>query len=367
MALPHELVGQYQLAARPFLETEGPIPGSVLGTKSWRYLIELNTACNLHCVLCTVGNRETGYEYDKGNQLMDMDVLDRVLRKMHSENPAAIVCPYGNGEPFLHPQLPECIARIKSYGFRCEVATNLNRTNRLQEFLEAHPDFVIVSVSGFTQEVYGKSHRGGNIERVKENLHILKDAHNRWGGTVDIAVSYHMYNDNLHEVKLMEEFVSALGFKFMVSWARTISMENTIQSLRAIDRAEGGDVPKYPVGSSGLDLNDIFPESNPEFEKNMDRLRFHPKNARKLYSRFPVASVCLIGDVFTYIRHDGQVQLCAWCDDRRLVLGNYLELSQEQISAARRNYPLCAECLKYRMNLYYHVVDCNKWDGGGNV
>lgn len=358
-----ELIDAYALAARPFLESQGPIPASELGRKSWRYLIELNTACNLRCVLCTVGNRETGYEYTKGNALMELPLLRRILDKMVSENPGAIVCPYGNGEPFLHPQLPECIAEIKSRGFRCELATNLNRVNRLEELLKAHPDFMIVSVSGFTQEVYSKNHIGGDIDRVKENLHILKDAHNRWGGTVNIAVSYHMYNDNLHELEPMRDFVKQFGFNFMVSWARTISMENTVQSLRKLDRDKGVDVAKYRIGKDGLDLNKAFPDSMAGFEKNMDRLRFHPKKARNLYARFPVSSVCLIGDVFTYIRHDGQVQLCAWCDDRRLILGPYLEMTQEQISAARRGHPLCDECLKYRLNLYYHVVDCLQWDG----
>lgn len=361
MKLSPELVAAYALSARPYCEASGPIPAEMLGTKSWRYLIELNTACNLRCALCTVGNRE-GYEYDKGNLLMEMPLLDRVLDKMKSENPGAIVCPYGNGEPMLHPQLPECIASIKSRGFRCEVATNLNRVNRLEDFLKAGPDFIIVSVSGFTQEVYGKSHRGGDIEKVKENMHILKDAHNRWGGAAAIAVSYHMYEDNLDEMSKMQEFVAQFGFQFMISWARTISMENTVQSLRAIE----GITEPYQISKDGLDLNTAFPPSNPEFVKNMDRLRFHPKKARDLYSRFPVSSVCLVGDVFTYIRHDGKVQLCAWCDDLRLSLGNYLEMDQDQISAARRGHPLCQECLRYRLNLYYHVVDATKWDGMNN-
>ncbi len=363
--LSPELKAAYILAARPFIEGDGPIPEAVLGIKSWRYLIELNTACNLHCALCTVGNRD-GYEYFKGNGLMDMALLERVLDKMQSENPGAIVCPYGNGEPMLHPQLPECVAAIKRRGFRCEVATNLNHINRLDDFLAAKPDFVILSVSGFTQEVYEKNHRGGNLARFKDNVRLLKEASVRTGDQVAIAISYHMYNDNLHEVELMKEFTAQFGFQFMLSWARTISMENTIQSLRLLEKQRGGEVPDYPIGKDGLDLNTAFPPSNPEFVKSMERLRVHPQKAWALYQRFTQAPVCIIGDVFTYIRHDGKVQLCAWCDDRRLTLGNYLDMTQEQISEARRGHPLCKECLRYRLNLYYHVVDCTKWDAGGN-
>lgn len=362
MPLSPELVAAYALSGRPYVEAEGPISGAVLGLKSWRYLIELNTACNLKCALCAVGNRQ-GYDYSKGNLLMDMALLEQVLDKIKSENAGAIVCPYGNGEPMLHPQLPECIAAIKRRGFRCEVATNLNQVNRLEDFMRSQPDFVIVSVSGFTQKVYGKSHRGGDIDKVKENMHRLKDAHNRCGGPVNIAVSYHMYEDNLEEIEPMRQFVSQFGFQFMLSWARTITLENTIQSLRALDKKAGVKIPGYQIGKDGTDLNKLLPPSKAEFVKSMERLRFHPKKARKLYERFPVSSVCVIGDVFTYIRHDAQVQLCAWCDDRRLTLGNYLSMSQEQISEARRGHPLCQECLRYRMNLFYHVCDCNQWDG----
>lgn len=360
MPLSPELAAAYALASKPYTEVEGPIPASVLGLKSWRYVLEINSACNLECALCHAGNRQ-GYEYKPG--IMDMDLLGKILDKIKSENPAAIVCAYCNSEPFLHPHLPECVTEIKRRGLRCEVSSNLNRLNRLEDFIKAGPDFFIVSVSGFSQEVYGKSHIGGNIEKVKENLHILKDAHNRWGGSLQVAVSYHLYNDNLEEMQQMKDFVSQFGFMFMISWARTISLENTIQSLREIERKQGKTVPEYQIGKDGLDLNKILPPSNPAYERSMERLRFHPIKARALYERFPVAPVCIIGDVFTLIRYDGTVQFCCWTDDRRLTLGNYLDMTQDHISEARRGHPLCAECSRYRLPLYFHVVDAPSWDG----
>lgn len=362
---PEELKAAYELSKRPYIECEGPIPASVLDTKSWRYLIELNTACNLRCSMCINGNA-AGYERIRANEVMPDDLLEKVLAKIKTENPGAIVCPYGNGEPFLHPRLAEGIAAIKRYGFRCELATNLHYTNRMDDVLAAKPDFVIVSVSGFTQETYEKAHRGGDIEKVKANLKVLADARVRGNHyDVAVAVSYHMYNDNLHELDLMDAYTKSLGLFFMKSWARTISLENTIQAMRFLDEQNGGMVVPFAIGSDGKDWNTLLPPAKPEFIKDMDRLRFPPYRARALYARFPVSSVCIIADVFTYIRHDGAVPLCCWIDDRRLKLGNYLEMSQEQISAARRGHGLCKECLKYRLNLYYHVADCLKWDGGG--
>lgn len=364
MPLTPELEAAYTLAARPYKEADGPIPADVLGLKSWRYLIELNTACNLRCAMC-INGADNGYQRHTGNGLMNMAMLEQVLDKIKSENPNCILCPYGNGEPFLHPQLPECIQAIKRRGFRCELATNLHYTNRLDEVIASGPDIIIISVSGFTQETFSKSHRGGDIERVKKNIQTISEVRNNIAPNLQVAVSYHMYNDNLHEVQLMDEYVKSLGLFFMVSWARTISLENTVQAMRHLERQRGGFVPDFPIGTDGHDWNKALPPAHPDFLQGMERLRFPPVRAHAMYARWPEAPVCLIGDVFTYIRHDGKVALCAWIDDRRLQLGNYLEMTQDQISAARRGHGFCRECLRYRLNLYYHVVDCTKWDSGG--
>ena len=54
-----ELRAAYALSKRPYVECPGPIPESVLDLKSWRYLIELNTACNLRCALVLLGIETT--------------------------------------------------------------------------------------------------------------------------------------------------------------------------------------------------------------------------------------------------------------------------------------------------------------------
>lgn len=357
---PEELKAEYALAARPYTEAPGPTPPDKLHVKSWRYVFEISSACNLKCMLCHAGNRE-GYEYKGG--VMDMGLMEKCLDKMYSENPNATVCCYVNSEPFLHPRIAECIAAIKRRGFRCEFASNLNYMQQLDQVLAAKPDLLTVSVSGFTQPVYERSHRGGNIETVKRNIKELVEANIRGNHKIHLGVSYHMYEYNLgEELDQMKKFTEDLGMQFLLSWGRVITIENTVQALRHLEQLKTGrDVP-YSIGKDGLDLNKILPKANEEFLKNMQHLRFHPEKAMKLYERWPVSKVCIIADAFTEIRHDGRVQLCAWTDDMRLTIGNYLEMTQEQISEARRGHPLCEECLRYRLPLYFHIVDCTKWD-----
>lgn len=358
---PEELAAAYELSARPYLESDGSCMWQqFIHMKSWRYVLEISSACNLHCTLCHAGNR-SGYQYTPG--IMDMDLFERILDKIQKENPQATVCAYVNSEPFLHPHLPECIASIKKRGLRCEIATNGNMIPRYEEVLAAQPDMLTVSVSGFTQDVYQRAHQGGDIETVKQNITKLVNAYKAGGYKFFIAVSYHKYKDNIGDEQMgaMRAFTENLGILFMVSCGRVITMENTVQALRWIEAQQGVKIEPYDI-KPGMDLNTLLPEAKPEFIAGMERLLFHPLKARELYSRWPVAPVCLIADVFTEIRHDGRVQLCAWTDDMRLTLGNYLDMTHEQISAARREHPLCRECLRYRMNLYFHIVDRAKWE-----
>lgn len=359
---PEELAHARAVSAQPYIDNPGPMPANVLGLKAWRYVFEVSSVCNLKCALCHAGNRD-GYAYTPG--IMDMGLMNACLDKMKTENPSAIVCVYVNSDPFLHPRMPEVVAAAKARGFRVEFATNANRIQNLDQILAAKPNLFTISVSGWTQEVYERAHRGGDIEKVKANMKEIAEAWRR-GGHYDIMLgcSYHMYNDNLgEEMAQMKAYAESLGMLFMVSWGRAICIENTVQALRELERRREGSVRPYLVGPDGMDLNTMFPPAKEDFIKSMERLRFHPAKAAAFYSRWPVSPVCLVADVFCEIRWDGRVQLCAWTDDMRLTIGNYLDMSPEQLSAARRGHPLCQECLRYRLNYYFHITDCTKWDG----
>lgn len=345
------LIAEYAQAMQPYIECGGSIPREAFNTRSWRYFVEINSGCNLRCSLCACGNRK-GYEHING--FMSLELLNKVLDKIQSENPAAIVLPYGNSEPFLHPNLPECIAAIKSHRLNCEIATNFNHLNRLDEVLAAGADRLLISVSGFTQEVYGKSHIGGDIEKVKTNMLTLKSALEKCHKPPHTMVHYHMYRDNLGEqFDQMKAFTEALGFQLIISWARSISMENTIQYMRMREKERTGTVAplEFPL-----------PPVSSEFEQNIKRLSISPEKAVEMYARFPVCNVCPVGDIFTFVRHDGLSSLCACVSDRRFTVGNYLDLTQEQLSAKRRGHPICRECLRYRLNLYFHVVDGSQFN-----
>lgn len=355
---PEQLIA-YDQATRPYLDGKSFMTEDMFKRRSWRYQVEFNSACNLSCVFCMNGNRCAGYKNNPG--IMSDDMMNKVLDKIASENPKAHLMPYANSEPFLHPNYHKVIAALKQRGLTCEVATNLHFTTNLEATLEAKPDLFIVSVSGYSQEIYSRSHRGGDIEKVKANLVLLSEIRSRVNPKLLVMVDYHRYNYNLHEMEPMRVFCKNLGFDFISVSGRIITKENAVQYLRYEQRKRGEKVEPYQKGPGELDLNRDFPEPTQEFLQQLDQLEFHPKGIPDLYKDYPFASMCPIADLFTFIRFDGRVQLCGWTDDTRLTLGKYLEMTPEQITESRINHPLCRECLRYHLNLYFHLVDYPKW------
>jgi MoaA/NifB/PqqE/SkfB family radical SAM enzyme len=296
-----------------------------------------------------------GYEHKTG--LMDSDLMERILDKIVVENPSAIVFVYGNSEPFLHPRLPECIASIKRRGLHPEMSTNLNHLQRVEETLEAGPELIIISLSGFTQEIYERGHAGGKIEKVKENMRTLSEANKGRGAR--ILVNFHVYKDNQHEIPLMKEYATGLGFEFFTSYARAISMENAIQYCRKHD----ADATPFEVQPGRPDWNVALPPVGPTYEGAMARLVIPPTQAREMYKDTPAPAACPIGTMFQFIRHDGKTELCACVADRRIVLGDFLESSQDERTEQRMGHAVCQQCSKYKLRYYFHLSGDKKlWE-----
>lgn len=349
-----ELAAAYEESTRPYVEGGGAITAREAQMHSWRYFLEVNSACNLACPTCTKGNKP-GYDHETG--IMDWDLMCNCLDKIRNENYQAIVFLYGNSEPFLHPRLPEVIKEVKVRGLRCEMSTNLNYVQRVNETLAAGPDFMIVSLSGFTQEVYVKGHHGGQIDKVKSNMIALGQANQEFH--VPISVNYHIYKDNEQELEMMRAFAASCGIGLFTSKARAISMENAVQYLRDLDGN-----PEYEVQRGQPDWNKLLPPTTKKWKDTMQRLHIPPERAREMYAKYPISDVCPIGagGIFTFIRHDGKVQMCSCTADRRITLGDYLSMSAEEMREKRAGHAFCKMCIKYRTNLYFMIADREKWD-----
>ena len=190
-------------------------------------------------------------------------------------------------------------------------------------------------------------------------MRTLAEANTRRGRDIDISVNFHVYDYNEHEISPMKEYAASLGLNFFTSIARAISMENTIQYCRSHDP----DATPFEVQPGRPDWNTAFPPVGKIFSDAMSTLRIPPTEAREMYKEIPMSELCPVGAgmLFTFIRHDGLVQMCACTADRRITLGNYLDLTPDQMIEKRTGHSICRQCIKYRLNLYYMIANRDKW------
>jgi MoaA/NifB/PqqE/SkfB family radical SAM enzyme len=161
-----------------------------------------------------IGNKFGGHSnWPRG--LMSADLLAKILDKARRECEVGWVSLFNWTEPLLHPEIVQLVRLVKARGIPISLSSDLNVLRDADDLLASAPDFLRVSLSGFTQPIYNRGHRGGNIEIVKKNMLELAAAKARTSSTTHIDVFYHRYAYNLHEAEPMRQFAEKLGFNFI--------------------------------------------------------------------------------------------------------------------------------------------------------
>lgn len=171
--------------------------------------------CNLGCKSCPGGRKEAV----PSDRPMTVEMLERILDKVTKEARVLVVRLYYYDEPFLIRDMPKFVALCHKYNLPATISSNLNVFDKHgPDILQEAPDTLMISVSGFTQPIYERSHKGGNIELVKANM--VKVSQLRSPKT-HVQVSWHHYRYNEHEMPLMRDYARKLGFAF-VSYATSL-------------------------------------------------------------------------------------------------------------------------------------------------
>ena len=96
------------------------------------YYVEILSVCDLKCCMCGFGSKEI---FQRKNQLMDIDMFTKIIKKIQKESPHATVSPFCQCEPSLHPQFTEMVKIIKDHNFNCVVSLNFNTTTKIKELV----------------------------------------------------------------------------------------------------------------------------------------------------------------------------------------------------------------------------------------
>lgn len=183
---------------------------------------ELANDCNANCLFCRSAQGEiydqnplgSGQPIPRGR--MPFELYEELLRQVRDRLLMAVL--YMNGEPLLYKDLARAIRLATDLHVATMIATNgqLLTADRSREILDAGIDFVKVAASGFTQEVFSRQVRRGDIEKIKENLRdfVRINRQGRYGAV--LLVDFIEYAYNAHQSAAMREFCDELGIQMNV-------------------------------------------------------------------------------------------------------------------------------------------------------
>jgi len=262
--------------------------------------------CNLKCPTCIRGLRGMA----NSAKTLPLDKFDGIAKKAWSEGYSQIGL-FSWTEPFINPKLHEYIAIVKKHNLFCAVSSNfsLRRIPGLERALRAGIDLLIVSVSGFDQEVYQINHVGGNLVYVKENLRSVARMKRDGEVSTRIVLRFIEFEYNKEQQAKLAAFAADLGIDF-----------ETIEG-------GGGDPRLAP------------------FIPDPDHYEDAIKTFRSGRPHEGVGKVCNLMFGQTPVDADGNVFLCCafpYYDSFRI--GSYLDLPQEEILLRRYSHPYCGQC-----------------------
>ncbi|MGM0551485.1 MAG: radical SAM/SPASM domain-containing protein [Bacteroidota bacterium] len=169
--------------------------------------LEPTNQCQLQCPECPSGNgtleREKGY--------VSTTLAKELLKEQASH--LSYLQLFLQGEPLLHPQLPEIIAYANRLNIFTSVSTNaqLLTTDMIQKLLDAGLHKIIISLDGFTQATYAHYRKGGDVELVKTALETMVTLRNTRGNKIPfIEVQCLVFRHNQHEIKKLQTFAKAI-------------------------------------------------------------------------------------------------------------------------------------------------------------
>jgi MoaA/NifB/PqqE/SkfB family radical SAM enzyme len=174
-------------------------------------LLDASSHCNLHCITCRnsptdlidiSGQSERGAEL--GN--LEFPRFCRIVDDLQQDTLLATL--YVTGEPLLNRHLEEMVRYASDRGLATMVSSNgmLLGEDLAERLLRAGVDYLKVAVSGFTQEVYGIYHRGGDIETVLENVARFERIRRRLGRRCLVVVDYILFEHNRLEEVAVRRF-----------------------------------------------------------------------------------------------------------------------------------------------------------------
>lgn len=219
------------------LTKSSPVPSIVF--------FELSNRCNLHCVACRQSPTKIFDQNPQGRGCdvpigdISADLFRNIIDDVGDRIMMAVL--YVNGEPLLRSDLFELINYATQKNVATMISTNglLLTEKRAAKLLESGIDLIKIAVSGYTQEVYSKNHRGGDVEIIKANVATLSKLHYAQKSSAILMLDYIVFEHNLHEADMWKDYSEKLGYIFNLRTGISQGQESVKEVNAALAPAYG--------------------------------------------------------------------------------------------------------------------------------
>jgi MoaA/NifB/PqqE/SkfB family radical SAM enzyme len=179
-------------------------------------------ACNHRCIFCSVDY----LEYKK--QFLDTNIMRQQLPEMGRLGVKSIMYA-GEGEPFLHKNLPELICLTMKSGIDVAITTNgvLMTPSKSEIILEA-TEWIKVSCNAGSPKTYAEIHgtSQGDFTKVIENLKAAVEIRKQRKLKCTLGMQIILLPQNVQEVTKLARIASDIGLDYLVVKPYTRHQEN---------------------------------------------------------------------------------------------------------------------------------------------
>ncbi|GIK80203.1 MAG: hypothetical protein BroJett024_13080 [Alphaproteobacteria bacterium] len=297
------------------------------------YFIDVVGTCNLRCPSCPVGN----WEQPMPKGIMETGHFRSIveaIRARHAASARLFIDLYNWGEATLHPQLADIIGAVKAEGIGCGISTNMNVFPAMREAVKAAPDYIRISLSGFYDKTYRRTHARGSAHAVKSNMYRLRELLERHNNSETLVqVGYHIYRSNFPDDFLkMRELCDELGFLF----------DPVIASFMPAEKAAKCIDGEVAAADRALLDNLVIPMRRIAEIYREEGIRLTDCDYRRLR---------------TSINFDGSVSLCCAVYDRnKIIADDFLTIDAEELRQRKYAHDFCGTCMKRNLHMLYTAV-----------
>lgn len=295
--------------------------------------VDVNDKCNLRCPNCV-----RGVQYQKNtSKMMPLSTFGQIANKIKLEGYPKIAL-YSWTEPFLCKTLHEYVAIVKSLDLLCEISSNLSHPPKdylpsIINALSAGVDHLVVSVSGISQTVYSVYHQNGKIDLVKANLEAIADQCRSGGLVTQVTLKFLKFPHNLQEEKACADYAIQLGIGFEV--------------------IDGVGDPNMPTKGEDVQRG---------IEARLKSFNVSHQIGSELEHKTIDANLidnicCLIADTIAIDASGDVYQCCAYPYVEQLRIGQYINLTEDELLLRRYTHPICASCDFPRRDVTGHDIE----------